>query len=100
HFIELEQMKEGVAQCFTKLSNPDYAALSKAFGGEGFRVTKPSEIDSAIQAAFTCNKPCIVDVHVDPDELIRPNKITLSLVAHFVEGMVKTKLSKSNDSYR
>lgn len=97
HFIELEQMKEGVAQCYTKLHNPDYAKLAEAFGGVGFRVTKNSQLEATIKEALQCNQPCIVDVLVNPNELIEPNKLTLSLMAHFVEGMIKTKLSKSND---
>jgi len=97
HFIELEQMKEGVEQCYTKLNNPDYAKVAEAFGGVGFTVTELSKLESTIKEAFKSEKPCIVDVHVDPNELIQPNKITLSLAAHFVEGMIRTKLSKSND---
>jgi thiamine pyrophosphate-dependent acetolactate synthase large subunit-like protein len=97
HFIELEQMKEGVAQCYTKLDNPNYAALAEAFGGEGFLVKQNSDIEPAIKSALASKKPCIIDVHVNPDELIHPNKLTLSLMAHFIEGMIKTKLSKSND---
>lgn len=97
HFIELEQMKEGVAQCYTKLNNPDYAKLAEAFGGAGFKVTKASELEETIHEAFSCDKPCIVDVHVNPDELITPNKLSLSLMSHFIEGVIKTKLSKSND---
>lgn len=95
HFIELEQMKEGVAQCFTKLCNPDYAKLAEAFGGVGFSVKHPDEIERAIEQAAACQHPCIVDVQVDPDELINPTKITLSLASHFIEGMVKTKLESS-----
>jgi len=97
HFIELEQMKEGVEQCYTKLNNPDYAKVAEAFGGVGFTVKESSDLESTIKKAFESNKPCIVDVHVDPNELIEPNKITLSLAAHFAEGMIRTKLSKSND---
>ncbi|MDF1761665.1 MAG: thiamine pyrophosphate-binding protein [Coxiellaceae bacterium] len=97
HFIELEQMKEGVAQCYTHLSNPDYAALAKAFGAEGFTITEPEQLEDTIQAAFSCGKPCIVDVHTRRDELIKPNKLTVSLVTNFMKGMIKTKLSKSND---
>lgn len=97
HFIELEQMKEGVAQCYTKLSNPDYAKLADAFGGVGFSVRSMDELEPAIASALKTDKPCIVDVHVDPDELIKPSKITLSMVAHFAKGMIKTKLSGSND---
>lgn len=99
HFIELEQMKEGVAQCYTKLTNPDYAKLAEAFGGEGYTVTKQSELESTIKAALCSKKPSIVDVHIQPDELIKPNKVTLSLVSHFIKGMIKTKLAKSNDEY-
>ncbi len=97
HFIELEQMKEGVAQCYTHLTNPDYAALSKAFGGEGFTITEASQLESTVKEALSCGKPCIIDVHTKRDELIKPSTITLSLVAQFAKGMIKTKLSKSND---
>lgn len=96
HFIELEQMKEGVAQCYTKLSNPDYAQLAQAFGGEGFLVTKSDELHDTLQKAFASKKPCIVDVHTNPHELITPNKITLSMVTNFAKGMIKTKLAGSS----
>lgn len=97
HFIELEQMKEGVEQCYTKLNNPDYAKLAEAFGAEGFTVSKASELDATIKEAFACKGPCIVDVHTNPNELIQPNKLSLSLMTHFIQGMIKTKLSASND---
>ena len=97
HFIELEQMKEGVAQCYTHLSNPDYASMAKEFGGEGFTITEADQLESTIKQALSCKKPCIVDVHTKRDELIKPSKITLSMVAQFAKGMIKTKLSKSND---
>lgn len=94
HFIELEQMKEGVAQCYTELNNPNYAKLAEAFGGKGFQITKASEIESTLKEAFTCNQPCIVDVYTDKNELIIPTKLTLSLMAHFLEGEVKTLISR------
>ena len=97
HFIALEQMKEGVAQCYTKLNNPNYALLAEAFGGKGFTVTQPNQIESTIKAAFACQAPCIVDVHTDPNELIMPTKLTLSLIGNFLKGEIKTKLSQSDD---
>jgi thiamine pyrophosphate-dependent acetolactate synthase large subunit-like protein len=96
HFIELEQMREGVEQCYTKLNNPDYALLGKAFGGEGFSIKQPSEVESVVKAALACDKPCIVDVHIQTDELIMPTKITLEMIASFIKGEIKTKLSHSN----
>lgn len=96
HFIELEQMKEGVAQCYTKLDNPDYAQLARAFGGEGFSVTEASQLQQTLKKALSTPAPCIVDVHTNPDELIMPNRITFSLAANFTKGMIKTKLSKAD----
>lgn len=98
-FIELEQMKEGVAQSYTKLVNPDYAKLAEAFGGLGFTITSPDQLVPTVKEALSCGKPCIVDVHVDPEELIQPSKITASMAINFVKGMIKTKLSESNDQY-
>ena len=97
HFIELEQMKEGVAQCYTKLNNPDYAQMAEAFGGVGFKITKTSELEDTVKAALACDKPCLVDVHIKPDELITPTVITASMMIGFAKGMIKTKLSSSND---
>ncbi|HLB56987.1 MAG TPA: thiamine pyrophosphate-dependent enzyme [Coxiellaceae bacterium] len=94
HLIELEQLKEGVAQCYTKLSNPDYAKIAEAHGVPGFTAKTIDEVEPAIRAAFASGKPCIVDVHVDPDELIKPNKITLSLASHFAMSMLKTKIAE------
>jgi thiamine pyrophosphate-dependent acetolactate synthase large subunit-like protein len=97
HFIELEQMREGVAQCYTKLHNPDYAMLAKAFGGEGFTIKDPSELEEKVKAALACDKPCIVDVHIQTDELIMPTKLTTEMLFSFIKGAIKTKLSQSND---
>lgn len=96
-FIELEQMREGVAECYTKLTNPDYAKLAEAFGGVGFTIKKSTDLERVVQEALTCKRPCLVDVHVDPDELFMPSTVTLSMAIHFVSGIIKTKLSKSND---
>lgn len=94
-FIELEQMKEGVAQCYTKLTNPDYAKLAEAFGGVGFTIKNSEELESVVQQALSCGRPCLVDVHVDPDELFVPSTVTLSMAANFVMGMVKTRFSRN-----
>ncbi len=95
-FIELEQMREGVAQAYTKLHNPDYALLAEAFGGEGYTVKHAEQLEEVVSKAFASPKPCIIDVHVNPEELITPTKITAEMLVSFGKGMLKTKLSKSN----
>ena len=48
---------------------PDFVKLAEAYGGVGLRATKPDEVDGVIQAMLKVNdRPCIVDVMVDPKE--------------------------------
>jgi acetolactate synthase I/II/III large subunit len=48
---------------------PDFVKLAEAFGGVGLRASKPREVDSVIKAMLQVNdRPCIVDIMVDPKE--------------------------------
>jgi acetolactate synthase I/II/III large subunit len=47
---------------------PDFVKLAEAFGGVGFRATKPSEVDGVIKEMLAVDRPCIVDVCVDKKE--------------------------------
>ncbi|HUY68577.1 MAG TPA: acetolactate synthase 3 large subunit [Alphaproteobacteria bacterium] len=48
---------------------PDFVKLAEAFGGAGMRVQKPGELDRAIADMLKItDRPCIVDVAVDPRE--------------------------------
>lgn len=96
-YIELEQLKEGVAICYTSLLNPSYAKYAECYGAVGFTVTDPQEVEKTIIAALSLKKPCIVDVHVKRDELIKPTEVTLSLISHFALGMLKTKWARRKD---
>lgn len=49
--------------------NPDFGALARVFGAHGEHVTKPSELEPAIERAFASGKPAIVDVMIDQHTL-------------------------------
>lgn len=49
--------------------NPDFGALAKVFGAHGEHVTKPGELQGAIERAFASGKPAIVDVMIDQKTL-------------------------------
>ena len=53
----------------TQLINPDFAALAESYGGFGATVTTQSEFVSALEQAKVANKPCILDMKVDPAAL-------------------------------
>jgi acetolactate synthase I/II/III large subunit len=45
--------------------NPDFGALARVFGAHGERVTRPGELEGALERAFASGKPAIVDVMID-----------------------------------
>jgi len=49
--------------------NPDFGALAKVFGAHGEHVTKPAELEPALQRAFASGKPAVVDVMIDQHTL-------------------------------
>ncbi len=88
-FIALEQQGKGYPEHSIDLVNPDFAEYARICGGMGISVTKPSEIRPALDRALASNKPCVIDVAVNPDELIFPPRITLEQAANF--GLAKLK---------
>ena len=49
--------------------NPDFGALAKVFGAYGERVTKPGDLEGAIQRALASGKPALIDVMIDQNTL-------------------------------
>lgn len=59
--------------CSTCLhTNPDFVALARAYGAEGFLVEKPEELESTLRTAFAHPGPVVVDVRVEPEENVAP----------------------------
>ena len=52
---------------------PDYPALAEAMGCVGLRVEKPDEVGPVIDKALAINdRPVVIEVVVDPDEMVFP----------------------------
>jgi len=60
----------------TDLTNPDFAALARAYGGHGETVEKTEDFAAAFLRARASGKPAIIEVKLDP-EAITPTR-TLS----------------------
>lgn len=58
-------------------SLPDFIKLAEAYGHVGIRVTKPEELQPALQRAFVELKDQLVflDIHIDPKEHVYPMQI-------------------------
>jgi acetolactate synthase-1/2/3 large subunit len=77
--IRMHQEREYPGRVFgTDLRNPDFAAMARAYGAEGFTVTKDREAVPALEAAFASPGPALVHVKLDP-EAITPST-TLSAI--------------------
>lgn len=57
----------------TERPNTDFARIAESFGGIGMRVERLSQLDSAISDAMNQEGFYLIDVIVDPEELLPPN---------------------------
>jgi pyruvate dehydrogenase (quinone) len=82
-FVEMEMKASGFLDTGCDLKNPNFAMMAEAMGVRGFRVEKPQELKSAIQAALAHKGPALVDVVSARQELAMPPKTTLDQAYHF-----------------
>ncbi len=55
---------------------PDFVKLAEAYGHVGIRITRPDELESGLEKAFSINdRLVIVEVLTDPSELVYPMTI-------------------------
>ena len=74
-FVEVEMQASGFPKYGTGLRNPDYALIADACGARGMIVDHPENLEDAIRTAYAARKPYLLDVQVNPDELLMPPKI-------------------------
>jgi acetolactate synthase-1/2/3 large subunit len=53
----------------TDLVNPDFAALARAYGALGERITRTQEFAPAFERAMASGKPALIEIKVDPEAL-------------------------------
>ena len=51
---------------------PDFVKLAEAYGAEGYRVTRPADLESTLRTALASPKTAIIDVWVERDEIVYP----------------------------
>jgi acetolactate synthase-1/2/3 large subunit len=52
-----------------KFTDVSFAAIAEQMGAMGLTVRKPNEIESALDQAFSCGRPCVIDVLTEIDAL-------------------------------
>lgn len=72
--------------------NPDFAALARACGGQGFTARKPQELKAAIKEAFAVDGPAVIDAVVVANELPNLPHLELEMVGNVALAKVKDAL--------
>lgn len=90
--VELEMLVAGLPSHGTSFDNPDFAAVARACGAYGVRVTKPKQVESALKDAFRHKGPALVDIVTDPNALSIPPKISAEMVTGFALSASKIVL--------
>jgi pyruvate oxidase len=68
--IMKEQVEEGFEEYRVSFPNPNFAELAASAGGLGIRVEDPGGLDGALRQALYSGSPALVEVVVDPAEII------------------------------
>ena len=53
----------------TDLTNPDFAALARAYGGHGETVDRTEDFEAAFERAMAAGKPALIHLKVDPEAI-------------------------------
>lgn len=76
-FVEMEMKAAGLVETGVALDNPDFAAMARAIGLHGVRVTDPGEVEAGIRDVLAHPGPALLDAVTARTELSMPPKITL-----------------------
>jgi pyruvate dehydrogenase (quinone) len=97
-FVELEMKAAGLIETGVELKNPDFAAMANAVGIHGRRVTRASDLASAIAEVLSHEGPALLDVVSNRLELAMPPKITAEQAKGFSLYALKAVMSGRGDS--
>ena len=67
-----QEMFFGQRYSQTRMINPDYAMIARAYGIRCVTVEKREELDAALKAMFADDKPFLLDVHVLEEGMVMP----------------------------
>jgi pyruvate dehydrogenase (quinone) len=73
----------------TDFPNPDFVALARACGGEGFSASEPGDLRAAISDGLSSNGPAIIDCVVAADEMPNFPHLELEKVGNYAAAKIR-----------
>jgi acetolactate synthase-1/2/3 large subunit len=65
---------------------PDFVKLAEAYGAEGYRATRPDELEEVLRAAFSTDAPAVIDIRVKREANVYPMIPAGGTVRDMVKG--------------
>src|SRR5215217_358035 len=96
-FVELEMKAAGILTHGTSLVDTDISKLADAAGILGLRAERPEQVKPMLDQALEHNGPALVDVVVNPQELLIPPTINFEQIRGFTLYMIKAVLNGRGD---
>ena len=96
-FVAMEMKAGGYLTDGTELDNPDFAAIAQACGIKGIRVEKASDLNGALEQAFSHDGPVLIDVITAKEELAMPPQIKMEQAKGFSLYMLRAILNGRGD---
>jgi pyruvate dehydrogenase (quinone) len=96
-FVELEMKAAGILTYGTSLVNTDFSKVAEAAGILGIRAERPEQVKPMLKEAIEHDGPALVDVVVNPQELLIPPTINLEQIRGFTLYMIKAVLNGRGD---
>ncbi|UHD45514.1 ubiquinone-dependent pyruvate dehydrogenase [Aureimonas altamirensis] len=96
-FVAMEMKAAGYLDTNTSLQGADFAALAEAVGIRGLRVRDSASLESILSEALAHPGPVLVDVPIEPQELVIPPKIKAEQAKGFSLYALKAVLSGRGD---
>ncbi len=67
-------------------AQPDFVKLAEAYGAEGYRATKPDELEEVLRTAFSTDAPAVIDICVKREANVYPMIPAGGTVQDMMEG--------------
>lgn len=96
-FVEMEMKAAGLLETGVSLDNADFAAMARAIGIHGVRVSDPGDLEGGLRDVLAHPGPALLDAVTARTELSLPPKITLEQMKGFTLYMAKAIISGRGD---
>lgn len=88
-FIKLEQEAAGLPAFGIDLHNADFVKFAEACGAAGTHIDDIDDLAEAMTQGLAQNGPFVIDVQVNPEELVMPPEIKPEQALNFMKAKVK-----------